>query len=223
MLQAPRGTVENRAANFRSSGDEGFVRACEQLLANKPFLEQADYGRALGERKMKWHDLSKWPADEPSRADFARFGKAMCFFHRKDGNLVGVMKWGWVMVSGDDGETWSPPVIPPTLVTGMAKVWGQRTPDGRYALLYNPDRQKRYPLIVVSGDDGITFGEMRIVNGEHPPIRFPGLYKEPGPQYVRGISEWSGDNSFPDAKGALWICYSMNKEDIFVSRLPLPL
>ncbi|HTL30442.1 MAG TPA: hypothetical protein VL282_14520 [Tepidisphaeraceae bacterium] len=202
------------------AGDPAFVEACHQLLANKPFLEQADYGALLGERKMKWHDINTWPATEPSRAEFPRrFGKAMCFYHRKDGALVSVMKWGWVLVSRDEGETWSPPVRPPTLVAGMAKVWGQRTSDGRYALAYNPDLEKRWPLVVTTGDDGITFNNMRVIFGELPPMRYEGLYKVPGPQYVRGVSEWASDGSFKD--DAMWIAYSVNKEDIWISRVPV--
>src|SRR6185437_12203557 len=88
---------------FKAASNPAFVAACEELLANEPFLEQQDYGRLLGDRRMKWHDSSTWPADEPSRPYFPRFGKAMCFFHRKDGALVDVMKWGWVLVSEDDG------------------------------------------------------------------------------------------------------------------------
>jgi hypothetical protein len=130
------------------------------------------------------------------------------------------MKWGWVLVSRDEGETWSSPVRPSTLVTGMAKVWGQRTPSGKYVLFYNPDPEKRYPLVMVHGEDGITFGDMRIVNGDHPPLRFAGLNKLEGPQYVRGISEWSSDGTWRD--DAIWIAYSLGKEDIYVSRIPVP-
>jgi hypothetical protein len=200
--------------------DRGFVEACKELLANRLFLEQQDYGRLLGKRRMKWHDLSAWRADEPSRGDFAnRFGKAMCFFHRADGAMVCVMKWGWVMVSQDEGTTWSQPTRPASLVTGMAKVWGQRAADGKYVLFYNPDPVKRYPLVMVHGEDGITFGDMRIVNGDVPRMRYLGLNKGEGPQYVRGISEWSSDGTWTD-KG-VWVAYSMSKEDIWVSRVPL--
>lgn len=204
---------------FESSTDAAFVNACRQLLANKPFLEQQDYGNLLGDAKMKWHDVNAWPADEPSRAEFNRFGKALAFYHRKDGALVGTMKWGWVLVSHDEGETWSSPVRPPTFVSGMAKAWGQRTSDGRYALFYNPSLTERYPLVQVTGDDGITFGNMRVIHGEAPPMRYEGLYKAAGPQYVRGVSEWSSDGSFKDS--ATWVAYSVNKEDIWVSRVPV--
>jgi hypothetical protein len=207
---------------FEKADDAGFVQACKELLANHPFLEQSDYGNFLGNDRMSWHDLKNWPANEPSREYFNRFGKAMAFYHRADNTLVAVMKWGWVLLSKNEGQTWSTPTRPSTLVTGMAKIWGQRTPDGRYALVYNPDPEKRYPLVIVTGDDGITFSDMRLIQGDLPPIRYPGLYKAPGPQYVRGISEWSSDNSFPDCSKAMWITYSMNKEDIYVARIPTP-
>jgi hypothetical protein len=224
LLRPPtEGNANKAPAAFESSSDAGFVQACRELLANKPFLEQSDYGNLLDPRnRMKWHDLKNWSADEPSRGDFAnRFGKAMSFYHRKNGALVAVMKWGWVMISRDEGSTWSAPIRPASLVAGMAKVWGQRTGDGRYALLYNPDLAERFPLVIVTGDDGITFGDMRVVHGELPPMRYPGLSKVIGPQYVRGISEWSSDGSFADCARAIWVCYSMSKEDIWVSRIPV--
>jgi hypothetical protein len=43
----------------------------------------------------------------------------------------------------------------------------------------------------------------------------------PGPQYVRGISEWSSDGSWKD--DAMWVAYSVNKEDVWVSRIPIPI
>jgi hypothetical protein len=62
---------------------------------------------------------------------------------------------------------------------------------------------------------------MRVVHGERPPIRHAGLYKVSGPQYVRGVSEWSTDGSRKD-DGAFWLAYSVGKEDIWVSRVPMP-
>jgi hypothetical protein len=211
------------APSYRTTSDSGFVEACDQLLANRPFLEQQDYGTALGDRRMKWHDVATWPAevDARTRENPGYFGKAFSFFHRKDGALVGIAKLGFVVVSTDEGETWSPPKRPLSLVTGGAKVWGQRTSDGRYALVYNPHPLERFPLVIVHGDDGITFRETRVVYGDKPALRYPGLNKGPGPQYVRGISEWSSDGSWKDP--GMWICYSVNKEDIWVSRIPVPI
>jgi len=60
-----------------------------------------------------------------------------------------------------------------------------------------------------------------VVHGELPPLRYPGKYKDLGAQYMRGLAEWADDGSFADRQ-ALWLVYSVNKEDIWVSRIALP-
>lgn len=247
VLRAPAGDSKaNKAALskiklpprpplYATSPDKTFVEACRQLLANHPFLEQQDYGFLLdAPARMPWQRAGlaakKSDADKPKTAegddigdtseDPAEIGKAFSFFHRADGALVGIAKQRWVTVSRDKGKTWSEPVRPPTLISGDAKVWGQRTPDGRYALVYNPHPTKRLPLVVVTGGDGINFGGMAIVNEGTEKRRYEGRGKAGGAQYVRGVSEWSTDGSIVDKTG-FWIVYSMNKEDICVSRIPL--
>ena len=64
--------------------------------------------------------------------------KRLNFFHRKDGTLVGISKNGFTIVSTDEGKSWTPPAVPPTLLTNNAKVWVQKTSDDRYAMVYNP-------------------------------------------------------------------------------------
>lgn len=202
-------------ASFAASKDSSFVTACKEALENNLLLEQGDYGALLCDRRMKWHSLT------PNYKGFYPFGKAFCFYHRLDGDLVGMSKMGFVTVSEDEGKTWSRPLNPPTLIAGAAKIWGQQTTDGRFILAYNPSRSLRYPLVVVHGYDGKEFRDMRVVHGEFPILRYPGLYKDIGPQYVRGLAEWADDGSFADSN-ALWLLYSVNKEDIWISRVPLP-
>jgi hypothetical protein len=211
--------------SFEQSGDGGFVAACRQLLADRIFLEQQDRGKLLGDRRMKWHDAAAWPAGSvPGDSDKWVAGKAYSLFRRADGVWVGVSKMGWTTISHDGGETWSQPAVPPTLVTGKAKVWSQQTRDGRFVLVYNPSRRNRFPLTIVTGDDGVHFRDMRIVQGELPVQRYAGLHRSIGPQYVRGISHWADDGSRHDeglGDRSLWLVYSMSKEDIWVSRVPL--
>jgi hypothetical protein len=216
------GSPPNAPPMFDRSSDAGFVDACRALLANKIYLEQQDRGRLLGDRRMKWHDASAWPGGTVP-GDDAKWvcGKAFSFFRQPNGTRVGLCKMGYVTTSTDEGETWSMPVIPPTLITGKAKVWSQRTADSRFALVYNPSRKNRFPLIVVTSDDGIHFHNMRIIQGELPVQRYPGKFRSIGPQYVRGISEWADDHSRNEP--AMWLVYSMSKEDIWVSRVPLPI
>jgi len=113
---------------FETSTNRDFVAACREAVDNRPLLEQQDLGVFLGNRRMKWHENPPkfwgWP-----------FGKALSFYHRQDGVLVGIAKQGFVTTSSDEGKNWSTPVIPPTLTAGSGKIWGQRTADGR--LRYN--------------------------------------------------------------------------------------
>jgi len=57
-----------------------------------------------------------------------------------------------------------------------------------------------------------------LVNGNINPMRYGGNYKSYGPQYTRGIIEGNGN---PPGKN-FWVTYSMNKEDIWVATIPVP-
>jgi hypothetical protein len=210
--------------SFEECQDPGFVAACREAYNNRSLLEQQDYGALLGERGMKWHDPKNWPGGNiGGRDNFWTFGKALCFFHRKDGILVSLCKMGYATLSTDEGKNWSLPVIPKGIVAGSGKIWGQKTPDGRYALIYPPQNPgPRYPMVVTTSDDGITFRDMRVIHGEVPPQRYKGEGKDLGPQYLRGVAEWAGDAPTID-KSAIWVIYSVNKEDIWVSRIPVPI
>jgi hypothetical protein len=189
---------------YTRSDDPGFIEACEALLANRLV-------------RLQWYDEDPGSVGGyPVTADV----EALCFYHRKDGRVVALWKWAMAALSSDEGQTFSTPVKLPTIVMDGAKIWGQRTSDGRYALVYNPTThsEHRYPLAIVTGDDGIVFDRMLLVNGEVPPRRFFGRWKDFGQQYTRGIVE--GNGTPPD--GAMWITYSMNKEDMWVSRIPVP-
>jgi len=189
---------------YTRSPDGGFVQACEALLADRLM-------------RFQWYD------EDHGRAGFhplQEAGQALCWYHRRDGKVVALWKWSLCAISGDEGKTFSTPVKAPTLTMDGAKIWGQRTPDGRYALVYNPTvhSEHRYPLAIVTGDDGIIFDHLLLVQGEVPPRRFFGRCKDFGSQYVRGIEEGNGT---PPGE-AMWITYSMNKEDMWVSRIPVP-
>ncbi len=59
---------------------------------------------------------------------------------------------------------------------------------------------------------------MLCLQGEVPPRRFAGKYKDFGSQYNRCVEEGNGRTPGPD----LWVTYSINKEDIWVTRVPVP-
>lgn len=189
---------------YKKSPDKSFVAECDALLQNKLVT-------------LNW-----WQEDQ-SPGDFYTVKgnlQALSFYHRADGTAVALWKHSLAALSTDEGHSWTKPVKLPTLIMSGAKVWGQHTKDGRYALVYNPvdDSTHRYPLAIITGDDGIHFDHMLFVAADLAPRRFAGLHKDFGLQYVRGIEEGNGTPQGND----LWITYSVNKEDIWVSRIPLP-
>ncbi|MCC8034425.1 MAG: exo-alpha-sialidase, partial [Rikenellaceae bacterium] len=192
---------------YTSSPDKGFVAACEALLADRL-------------RTLQWYDEDRGIDGFHHMPNMPEHREAVSYFHRADGKVVGLWKKSYATLSDDDGLTWSADVKLPTLKMAGGKVWGQGTADGRYAIVYNPiaTQEYRYPLAMVTSSDGILFDGLGVVHGEVPPRRFFGRWKDFGPCYVRGIVE--GEQTPGD--GNMWVAYSVNKEDIWVSRIPLP-
>ena len=189
------------------SKDKGFREACQALLAD-PL------------KTLQWIDEDRGLDGFYHLKDSINRVQATSYFHRKDGHVVALWKWSYAALSADEGMSWSTPVRIPSLIMAGGKNWGQRTRDGRYAMVYNPIETQpyRYPLVAVTSDDGIRFDSMAVVHGEVPPRRFFGENKDFGPCYVRGITE--GEQQ-PDDQN-MWLAYTVNKEDVWVSRVPLP-
>ncbi len=192
---------------YNQSLDTGFVHACKALLSDR--LMTLQWKDEDNEKEQMFLDNI-----EDDRLS------AFSWFRRKDGKIVGLWKKSKTAISEDGGYTFSDPVKAPTLIMSGGKNWGQNTDDGRMAMVYNPIdlSEYRYPLVAVTGDDGIHFDDMVLVQGEVPPRRFYGRWKDFGPCYTRGITEGNGNPPGDD----MWLVYSMNKEDIWISRIPLP-
>jgi hypothetical protein len=73
---------------------------------------------------------------------------------------------------------------------------------------------------MLTSDDGITFRNPYAIHDELPPRRYEGLHKDLGASYHRGLSKWNNDGSRKD--DAIWMVYSLNKEDIRVVRITVP-
>lgn len=190
---------------YKSSSDKGFVAACDSLLNDKL-------------KTMQWYE------EDPSKDGFYTVDgrhEAPSVYHRKDEAAVALWKASWTALSFDEGKSWSEPVRVPSIITDGAKAWGQRTKDERYAIVYNPanDGSHRWPLALATSVDGVLFENLVLIDGEVPRRRYIGRAKDFGLQYVRGISEGNGDPPGSD----MWVTYSSNKEDIWISRVPVPI
>jgi hypothetical protein len=187
---------------YKSSKDKDFVKACDEILSNPLYM-------------MQW--VEEADRDDPLIPLKKPF-KAFCFYHLPNGHVVGLWKHALTSISKDGGWTWEEPVERAKgFVNSNAKIWGQRLTDGMYVTVYNPS-EYRWPLGISLSNNGLEYTTLNLVQGEVPPMRYGGNYKSYGPQYTRGIQE--GNGIPPDSN--LWVTYSMNKEDIWVSRILVP-
>lgn len=187
---------------FEKSKDKAFVEGCKEILANplltQEWVEEADRNDPLITLKNDNY-------------------KAFNFYTLPDGRTVGFWKYALTSISNDKGKSWLyNPVRAPHFVNANAKIWGQRTADGKYITVYNPS-EFRWPLALSVSDDGLNYKNLLLVNGEITSLRYGGAYKSYGPQYVRGLE---GNVVSPD--GNCWVTYSMNKEDMWISKIPIP-
>jgi hypothetical protein len=84
-------------------------------------------------------------------------------------------------------------------------------PDGRIYMVGAQLTGGRDPLVLSISSDGLVFDHAWAVRAHAPPIRYPGNAKGPGFQYPGGLY----------VNGTLFVSYSINKEDIAVTWLPI--
>lgn len=196
---------------YTRSKDKKFRQACEEILADP----------------LMWMQMVEECDRNDARLPLTNTYKAFCYYPLEDGSLVGFWKHALTSRSLDGGRTWSQPVQRAKgFVNSNAKIWGQRLPDGSYTAVYNP-AEFRWPLALSTSVDGLNYTTLNLINGEVPPMRYGGNYKSYGPQYTRGVQpsteERNGQFTTTDRDTSFVVAYSMNKEDIWVSTIPVPI
>lgn len=189
--------------HFSRSRDKAFRLACQEIMDNPLYM-------------MQWVE----EADRDEKLIPLNKGyKAFSYYHLPNGDVASLWKHALTSISKDGGRTWMEPVQRAKgFVNSNAKIWGQKLSDNTYATVYNPS-EFRWPLAVSSSADGLNYTTLNLVHGEITPMRYGGNYKSYGPQYVRGILP--GNGLPPD--NDMWVTYSVNKEDMWVSRIPVPM
>ena len=188
---------------YKKSKDKEFVKACDELMADPLYM-------------MQW--IEEADRNDPLIPKIKPY-KAFSYYKLDDGRIVGLWKHALTAISNDGGKTW--PELAhraPGFVNSNAKIWGQRTSDNKFATVYNPS-EFRWPLAVSTSQDGLKYDNLYLVHGDMTPMRYGGNYKSRGPQYVRGIL----DNNGTPPGGDMWLTYSMNKEDMWVAKVPVPI
>jgi len=240
---SPRNTVY---PYYKMSKDKALVAAVDQMLADPmqrmQWVEEADRGDPLIPLDKPYKAFCGYTLPDGRKA--ALWKHAVTSLSADGGNT-----WRQGPIIGEPGKIGCDRA--PGFVNSNAKIWGQRLSDGTYATVYNPS-EYRWPLAISLSADGLDYTTLSLVNGEVTPLRHGGQYKSYGPQYVRGIQECIVGHASQRAKvasvvghaslrgsaedatlgsvayysttpdGDLWVTYSNNKEDIWVSRIPVP-
>jgi len=102
-----------------------------------------------------------------------------------------------------------PPAVRTDIPDSPSKAVSGTLPDGRIYLIGN-QAIGRDPLTISLSRDGVTFDRAAAIRHGAPKVRHRGRAKGPGFQYPSAVV---GD--------ALWVIYSIGKEDVAVSRVPL--
>ena len=138
-------------------------------------------------------------------------------FHREDGALVMVFRdqessfKKLAAVSIDKGETWSK-AVETAFPDSRSKQCAGNLPDGTPFLIGNPGPGKdRSLLILATASDGFTFDQAWTLRKDPPDRRFDGKAKTLGYNYPKAFVD----------EDYLYVAYSVNKEEIALTRLPV--
>ena len=136
-------------------------------------------------------------------------------FQRKDGALVMVFRdqessfRKLASISRDKGETWTP-AVETDFPDSRSKQCAGNLPDGTPFLIGNPGPGKdRSLLMIATASDGKTFDRAWLLRKEPPERRFEGKAKTLGYNYPKAFVD----------KDFLYVAYSVNKEEIAVTRI----
>jgi hypothetical protein len=115
------------------------------------------------------------------------------------------------IVSRDKGRTWEAPVFT-NYPDATSKNFAARLSTGGYYLINNPSPTRRDPLAISFSRDGWTYDHPLALRRNAPAPRFAARPNAAGSlQYPHAIEHG----------GALWVIYSVNKEDIEVAEVNL--
>lgn len=122
-----------------------------------------------------------------------------------------VSHFNYASFSNDNGKKWS--VATKTdFIDGCARANAGVLPDGRVYIVSNIDPDgARDPLAISVSSDGLNFDKVSLIRNNAPEMRYKGRWKAVGFQYPHSLV--LGDD--------LWVIYSVGKEDVQVSKIPI--
>jgi len=200
-----------------------FIEAPGRLPGGRLLLagEHVDPRRASGRMKLLFTDesdaLSGWREARVEPGDLKVFGYTEPNVLEQTGGRI-VMLFrnysGFLFASAslDRGETWSQPAQT-NFPDSTARFSTGQLPSGTVYVINNPGPKQfdRSRLTIALSDDGRTFDRGFLLRGEPTQKRYEGQSKLDGWQYPHSVV-WNDH---------LYVAYSINKEDVGLTRIAL--
>jgi hypothetical protein len=200
-----------------------FIEGPRQLDSGRLLLAGEQVGEARQTQRMQFlytddrNGLTKWQAASIDPADLKVYGYTEpSFYSRRDGTIVATLRnysgYLHASVSTDNGQTWGTPTQT-DFPDSTARTSAGNLPDGTAYIINNamPKQFDRSLLTMALSQDGIRFDRASLVRGEPTKRRYDGKHKLDGWQYPHALV-W---------KKTLYVAYSINKEDIGLTRIAL--
>ena len=166
------------------------------------YTDQADGLAGWQEAKIAMKNFKVFAYTEPS------------FFQQDENTLVMSFRnrsgFLFASTSSDFGESWSTPVKTNFRDT-RARFSAGNLPDGTAFIINNPGPHHRRFLTIALSRDHKTFDRAFLIYGKRTRTRYRGRGKSLGWQYPN-VLFW---------KDQLFVTYSINKEDLGISRIAL--
>jgi hypothetical protein len=177
----------------------------------------AAIAKALNQRMAQPLHMPAWDFRGHTNWTTAADGHGLCepsVYRRPDGVLVKLSRdlqhsRRIYAATSEDGASFAP-AIRTSIPDAPSKSVSGTLPDGRIYLVGNQSIG-RDPLVISLSRDGVVFDRAAAIRAGAPRVRIRGRAKGPGFQYPAVTIV--GD--------ALWAIYSIGKEDVAVSRVPL--
>ncbi len=166
--------------------------------------------------------IDGWTKGEFNATDRGKQSRELepSLYEKANGNIVMIFRdqkstfYKIAAESSDGGVSWTDPVL-----TGMpdarTKQSAGNLPDGTAYMVGNPVTNKhRIPLVLTLSDDGELFDRaflLREGGDSMPDVTYNGDYKRKGYSYPKSMV--AGDY--------LYVAYTLNKQDVQVTRIPL--
>lgn len=186
-------------------------------LGNPKLVDKINAFLQLPENELTWD--FRYLTTRPKAEDAHQLCEPTPAWQLKNGTWVKIYRdlgkpvshFNYASFSVDNGKEWTVPTKT-DMIDGCARANAGTLPDGQVYIISNIDPDgARDPLAISLSKDGLNFDRVSLIRSGSPEMRYEGRWKAEGFQYPHSLV--LGED--------LWIIYSVGKEDVQVTRIPI--